>query len=143
MPNHSNVTARSAGIPGPVALHLIIARAAKIAVVVLTVGLLPVTPTHAAETRTVDIVVKAGKVIGAQSIRVSRGDNVVLRWNSDQRLQLHLHGYDVEATVTPGVPTVMKIQTRATGRFPVELHGQSRSGDHGHAPLFYLEVYPD
>lgn len=120
-----------------------IARLAVIAVIVVASVLLPVNPTHAAGTRTVDIKVKAGKVIGFQSIRVLRGDTVVLRWNSDQRLQLHLHGYDVEAIVSPGMPIEMKIHARATGRFPVETHGQSRSGGHGHAPLFYLEVYPD
>jgi FtsP/CotA-like multicopper oxidase with cupredoxin domain len=83
-------------------------------------------------------------VVGKKSIRVTRGDTVVLRWNSDTRLELHLHGYDVTVVATPGTPAEMKIVARATGRFPVEIHGQSgSSGGHGHKDLLHLEVYPD
>jgi hypothetical protein len=38
----------------------------------------------------------------------------------------------------------MTVQARATGRFPVEIHGEGGSGGgHQHKPLFTLEVYPD
>jgi hypothetical protein len=78
-------------------------------------------------------------------VRVVKGDTVVLRWRSDQRLELHLHGYDVNTIVSPGTPAEMKIRARATGRFPVEIHGQGESGGHGHGhrTIFHLEVYPD
>ena len=120
----------------------VLARAAIVAIVVLAPGLFPTTPAHGQSTKTVDITIKNGKVVGKQSVRVSRGDSVVLRWSSDQRLELHLHGYDVETTVNPGAPAEMKIRAHATGRFPVEIHGQGGSG-HGHKALFHLEVYPD
>lgn len=96
--------------------------------------------------KTIDITITNGQVVGKKSVRVTRGDTVVLRWRSDQPLELHLHGYDLTATVKPGTPAEMKIVARATGRFPVEVHGQggaSGGHSHGHKALFHLEVYPD
>ena len=129
---------------GPLTRRTVLARAAMVAVAALAAGLFAAIPSHGASTRTVDIVIRNGKVIGKSSVRVSRGDTVVLRWSSDQRLALHLHGYDVETTVSPGTPAEMKIRARATGRFPVEIHGQGDSGGGpGHNTIFHLEVYPD
>ena len=97
----------------------------------------------AADAKTIAIAIKQGKVAGAKSARVTQGDTVILRWTSDQPMELHLHGYDVEATVAPGKPAEMKLDARATGRFPVEVHTHERDkGGHGHAALFHLEVYP-
>lgn len=109
----------------------------------MAAGLFFAFPAHAAGTRTVDIEIRQGKVAGERSVRVSRGEVVILRWSSDQPLELHLHGYDVTTTVSPGKPAEMKFVARATGRFPVEKHGKAGAGGHGHAPLFHIEVYPD
>jgi hypothetical protein len=117
-----------------------------VAIVALMVALFPALPGYGDNTKTFDIMIKNGTVVGKKSVRVSRGDTVVLRWNSDKRLELHLHGYDVTTTVSPGTPAEIKIRARATGRFPVESHGQGGSGDghsHGHKTIFHLEVYPD
>lgn len=103
-------------------------------------------PGHGAGTRTVDIEVRNGKVVGKNSVRVTRGDTVQLRWVSDKPLDLHLHGYDVTVHVMPGTPAEMKLRAHATGRFPVEIHGEKKSSgghSHGHKPLYFLEVYPD
>ena len=114
------------------------------AIVILTMTLFPTPPALAENPKTVDITIRNGQVVGKKSVRVTRGDTVVLRWRSDQPLELHLHGYDLAATVKPGTPAEMKIVARATGRFPVEVHGESgASGGHGHKALFHLEVYPD
>ena len=120
-----------------------LARAASVALFFLAAGLYFAVPGHAESTRTVAIEIKDGKVVGKNSTRVSRGDAVILRWSSDRQLKLHLHGYDVETTVNPGTPADMKIRARATGRFPVEIHGQDGRGAHGHKTIFHLEVYPD
>jgi len=120
------------------------ARAAVLLLSVLAAGALLPTPGYGAATRAFDIVVKDGKVVGPKSVRVTKGDTVVLRWMSDRKLELHLHGYDVTTTVNPGTPAEMKIVARATGRFPVEVHGQGGAGgSHGHNNIFHLEVYPD
>jgi hypothetical protein len=120
-------------------------RAVRITVAVLAAGLFLAVPGYGDSTRTVDIEINNGKVVGKKSARVVKGDTVVLRWRSDQRLKLHLHGYDVETTVSPGTPAEMKIRARATGRFPVEIHGQSESGGHSHdhRTIFHLDVYPE
>jgi len=117
--------------------------AVRIAAITLAVGLFLALPGYGDSTKTVDIEIKNGKVVGKKSARVVKGDTVTLRWRSDQQLELHLHGYDVNATVSPAAPAEMKIRARATGRFPVEIHWQRESGAHSHRTIFYLEVYPD
>jgi hypothetical protein len=114
--------------------------------ILLAACLISAAPGHGAGTRTVDIEIRSGKVVGKNAVRVTRGDTVELRWVSDQPLELHLHGYDVTTRVVPGTPAAMKLRAHATGRFPVEIHGERKSSgghSHGAKPLFYLEVYPD
>jgi len=119
-------------------------RLTMLAVLALAGGLFLAVPGYGAGTRTVDIEVRNGKVVGKNSVRVTRGDTVELRWMSDKPLELHLHGYDVTVHVVPGTPADMKLRAHATGRFPVEIHGEKKSsGGHSHKPLYYLEVYPD
>jgi len=74
-----------------------------------------------------------------QTVRVKKGDKVELRWTSDRRIALHLHGYDIEVTVTPEAPAVMSFQARIAGRYPVSEHGH---GSRHERPLLYLEVLP-
>jgi hypothetical protein len=101
-------------------------------------------PVRGDDTKTIDITLRNGQVVGNKSVRVTRGQTVILRWRSDQPLELHLHGYDLTATVKPGTAAEMKIVARATGRFPVEVHGKAAAnGGHGHKALFHLEIYPD
>ena len=72
-----------------------------------------------------------------QLIRVRQGDEVILRWSTDEPVEVHLHGYDIEKKLKPGTPTTMWFVAVATGRFPVTRH---RNGEE--ATLGYLEVYP-
>ena len=75
-------------------------------------------------------------------IRVTQGQLVELLWTTDETVQLHLHGYDIEFKIKPGTPTSRQFEAHATGRFPITNHG---FGDqqHGHDALMYFEVYPD
>jgi hypothetical protein len=77
-------------------------------------------------------------------VRVRQGDAVKLRWTTDRPIILHLHGYDIESKVEPGVVTEMAFTARATGRFPIEEHKPNAEGRqaHGEAPLARIEVYP-
>ena len=87
-----------------------------------------------------ELPVAKGRVNATQeTIRVKKGDKVELRWTSDRRIALHLHGYDIAATVTPEAPAVMSFEARIAGRFPVSEHGQ---GSRHERPLLYLEVLP-
>ena len=74
-------------------------------------------------------------------IRVLQGDVVTLRWTVDRPVTLHLHGYDIEKHVDPGTVGVMSFEARATGRFPIEVHGAGGKGGSGE-PLVYVEVHP-
>lgn len=86
-----------------------------------------------------DLPLKNGKLEGDQTLRVKRGERVELRWKSDRRMTLHLHGYDLERTIGPQAPAVMAFKADIAGRFPVSEHGHG--GRHGRTVL-YLEVHP-
>ena len=104
-----------------------------------------------ADTRVIDLRI-AGRRLegGAATIRLAKGEKVVLRWTTDERALLHLHGYDLEATLEPGVRTPMPIDARLVGRFAVTAHGfgpaaeRAAAEKHRHEPaLLYLEVLPE
>ncbi|MGO8919626.1 MAG: hypothetical protein ACLQJR_27305 [Stellaceae bacterium] len=91
-----------------------------------------------------DLSIKHGRLTGGtRVIRVKQGDSVKLRWRSDRPITLHLHGYDIEIKVEPGVVKELAFEAYATGRFPVHVHGQAAGSQaHEDAPLVYVEVYP-
>jgi hypothetical protein len=87
-----------------------------------------------------DIRIEEGRVPDAMRLmRVHDGDSVTLRWTSDRPVILHLHGYDIEKRVAADGVTELNFTAYATGRFPIEIHGQAA---HEAAPLAIIEVYP-
>jgi hypothetical protein len=98
----------------------------------------------ASVSRHADLAIVHGKLTGGpRVVRVTQGDRVDLRWSSDETVQLHLHGYDIETTITPDTPVTMQFVAHATGRFAVELHGGTQQGSgHGHHALTHIEVHP-
>ena len=89
------------------------------------------------EPRRFELRIENGRLTGtAKTVQVRRGDAVELIWSTDRRSVLHLHGYDIEITVDAGKPQTMAFRARATGRFPIEIHGGR------HTVLVYLEVHP-
>ena len=92
-----------------------------------------------------DLKIEKGRVPPSMRlIRVKEGDAVKLRWTSDKPIALHLHGYDIETKVEPGIVAEMAFAARATGRFLVEEHKPNAKGGHSHgeAPLVRIEVRP-
>ncbi len=55
-------------------------------------------------------------------ITVEEGDQVNLLITSDQPVEFHLHGYDLEEEVEPGEPAEMTFEATITGRFEIENH---------------------
>lgn len=95
------------------------------------------------EVRRFELSIKDGKMDGGlRTVRVVRGDAVVLRWTVDQPTILHLHGYDIEIEVRPDAPREMAFEARSTGRFPVEMHGDNGEGRRAHRVLIHVEVHP-
>jgi hypothetical protein len=93
-----------------------------------------------AEPRSVELVISKGELPQEQRlIAVSQGDELTLRLTSDRPLEVHLHGYEVEQTLSPGAVASLHITARATGRFPIEVHGDT-GGDA--KVIGYLEVRP-
>jgi hypothetical protein len=80
-----------------------------------------------------------GKPKGEQTLRVTKGDRVALRWTSDRPIALHLHGYDLEASVPAKGTTTMSFTASIAGRFPVSEHAH---GAGHHRAVLYLEVLP-
>lgn len=99
------------------------------------------TAEHApAENRVIPLTIRNGTLPTEQRlIKVQQGDEVTLRWTSDRRVTVHLHGYDLERAITPDAPVTMSFFARASGRFPIELHGTKRGDE---STLGYLEVHP-
>jgi hypothetical protein len=91
-----------------------------------------------AEPRLFELTLKDGRLPESQRLlRVQQGDDVTLRWTTDRPLTLHLHGYDLEAKLVPQTPVELRFPARATGRFPLEIHGAGTERTVGH-----LEVLP-
>ena len=106
---------------------------ALIAATLLSVG-----PVARAEQRVIELSIRNGELPkDTRVVRVRQGDDVTLRWTADEPLTIHLHGYDLEKTLSPGTPVSMRFNARATGRFPIETHGRGSE-----RTLGYLEVHP-
>jgi len=107
--------------------------------ILLTVALAAILINAArAETRAFELALKNGQLPESQRlVRVTQGDEVTLKWTTDRAFTLHIHGYDLEAKLVPQTPAELKFTARATGRFPMEIHGPGTERTIGH-----LEVHP-
>jgi hypothetical protein len=94
---------------------------------------------QATKSHSYDLPIANGRLVsGLRTIRVRRGDSVELRWSAERTSIIHLHGYDIEVKVQPGITTSMRFQAYATGRFPIETHAPTGH----HVTLLHLEVHP-
>ena len=83
-----------------------------------------------------ELVIKGGKLVeGPVVLQVHQGEQVTLSIRSDSSDELHLHGYDLHARLTPDQTTSLQFTANRTGRFGLELH-------QAHTELGALEVYP-
>ena len=95
-----------------------------LAVVLIALAVVLTAGVARAEPRVFDLALKDGRLPENQRLlRVRQGDEVTLRWTSDRAFTLHLHGYDLEAQLGPQGPIELRFTARATGRFPLEIHG--------------------
>ena len=60
---------------------------------------------------------------GIRRETVQQGDRVVLVVESDVAGLAHVHGYNHDLNLTPGVPARLELVADVVGRFEVELHG--------------------
>ncbi|MGH8446553.1 MAG: hypothetical protein ACREVL_14870 [Solimonas sp.] len=98
----------------------------------------PLPAANAVEPRRFELTVQGSRLVaGPALIRVTQGDEVLIRVSSDAPQEMHVHGYDVEAQLDPGHPVELRFTATHTGRFEYELHAAQ-----GHAELGVLEVAP-
>ena len=84
----------------------------------------------------VEVTYAGGEVTGAPArVPVKLGEQVVLRFTSDVVEEIHVHGYDLYADLTPGKTEEITFIADIPGSFEVELHGAAR-------PLYQLRVAP-
>lgn len=56
-------------------------------------------------------------------LEVAKGSRVSITITGDVADEAHVHGYDVEAELRPGVPATLSFTADLTGVFEVETHG--------------------
>ena len=97
--------------------------------------------------KTINIEIRSGEVSeSSKVIKILEGTDLILVLNSDQPVVVHLHGYDIIAEVPKSGKALMKLNTFATGRFPIKIHppAEEHQGNaHHERTLFYLEVHPN
>lgn len=74
-----------------------------------------------ARERSFDVSVEDGAMT-PDEIEATEGKRVTLRLTSDAPMEVHVHGYDLEAEVAPGEPADLTFEADLTGRFEVEDH---------------------
>ena len=70
----------------------------------------------------VEVTVRNRRVVGEHRVDVPLGNRISLRFDSDARLLVHVHGYDEEFSVEAGVVTVYEFEGDLPGIFEVEDH---------------------
>ena len=70
-----------------------------------------------------DLELQGGELVdGGDAWQVNQDDKVTLVVRSDQPVNFHLHGYDLEQDITPEEPAEFVFTAEATGSFPITVH---------------------
>jgi FtsP/CotA-like multicopper oxidase with cupredoxin domain len=83
----------------------------------------------------IEVEVEDGEVQGPGDVEVQQGERVRLVVEADVSDEVHVHGYDLLADVSPDGPAVIVFRANAPGVFEVELEGAG-------LPLLELTVTP-
>jgi hypothetical protein len=83
----------------------------------------------------IEVEVEDGEVQGPGEVEVQQGERVRLVVEADVSDEVHVHGYDLLADVTPSEPAVIVFRANAPGVFEVELESAE-------LPLLQLTVTP-
>ncbi len=67
-------------------------------------------------------IARRSTILTRDDLRVSQGDAVRLRFETDEEGEIHLHGYDLTAAVSPGHPGELVFDANAAGAFALNFH---------------------
>jgi heme/copper-type cytochrome/quinol oxidase subunit 2 len=70
---------------------------------------------------TFDLALREG-LMTPDEVEVEEGDHVTLRLTSEEPLEVHIHGYDLQRELAPGKPATLSFEADLTGRFEIEDH---------------------
>ena len=86
-----------------------------------------------------NMTIEGGELAGDEStLTVNQNDTVTIDWTSDMPLLVHLHGYNIETQLEPGMAASMEFVADATGRYDIAIHA---AGVH-ESVIATLEVKP-
>lgn len=72
--------------------------------------------------KTFEIMIKDKKIVsGPETIKITEGDEVVIKITADEDEELHLHGYDKSVDLEKDKSAKLSFTANLTGRFPYEL----------------------
>jgi hypothetical protein len=75
------------------------------------------------DVQTIEVAVVDGVATPAfDTYQVALGDQVRIEITSDVADELHMHGYDLELELEPGVPGILEFTADIEGRFELETH---------------------
>ena len=83
------------------------------------------TPAAGPRERTFDVSIEGGEM-SPNEISVNESDRVTLHISSDEPMEVHVHGYDMEHEVGPGQKAELHFKADLTGRFEIEDHESER-----------------
>jgi hypothetical protein len=109
--------------------------ATVVGLVLLFVLLRPDTQSAEPERTLVDMTFRDGAVQGPTRFMVTQDDRVRIVVHADVTDEVHLHGYDLLADVSPSDPARLDFVANVAGVFDCELH-------HVGELLFQLEIVP-
>lgn len=84
-------------------------------------ALRPDSPASGPQERDLEVEVRDG-AMEPEELSVGEGDEVNLRVTTDEEIEFHLHGYDIERQVEPGDTVEVSFEADVTGRFEIEDH---------------------
>ena len=68
---------------------------------------------------------------GNTTLEAKQNDKITIELTSDELVNYHLHGYDLEGDVGPNMPVTIEFDAYATGSFPLTIHIPSSDGSGG------------
>lgn len=68
---------------------------------------------------TVDLVIQ-GDMMTPDEVTFGEGDSVTLNISTDNPIEFHMHGYDLEQEVTSDEPVQLSFEADLTGQFEIE-----------------------
>jgi FtsP/CotA-like multicopper oxidase with cupredoxin domain len=104
----------------------------------ILIGILS-TAAHAEQGYTV--VIQNKQVSGpSTTIRVSQGDSVTVKFYTDEKIDIHFHGYNLSLDLAKNSSGTIAFKAHTPGRFPISYHPENSKE---HKNLAYIEIYPN